>query len=54
MAPTLRTHRFTELLLIFSVGFLAVLILGWVRMPELQRGVRSVVTEIGERVGFRP
>lgn len=41
-------------MLIFSFAFTAVLIVGWIRMPELQRGVRSVATEVGRRVGFQP
>ncbi len=54
MAPRLKTSKAVQLMVIFSVAFTAVLVLGWVRMPELQRGVRSVATEIGERVGFQP
>jgi len=43
-----------ELMLLVSVGFVAVLVLAWIRMPELQRGVRTVAVDVSQRLGVGP
>lgn len=41
-----------QLLLLASVAFVAVLVVAWLRMPDLQRGVRTVATDVAGRLGL--
>ncbi len=46
-----RSSRAVELGLWLSVAFVAVLVLAWVRMPDVQRGVRTLVDDVAARFG---
>ena len=37
-----RQSRAVELMLIASVGFVAVLVVAWMRMPDVQRGAKRL------------
>lgn len=52
MAARTRQSTLVELLLIASVGFVAVLVVAWMRMPDVERGVRTVASDLALRLGF--
>ncbi|NOY25267.1 MAG: hypothetical protein GXP62_05285 [Oligoflexia bacterium] len=41
-----------ELLLIASVALVAVLVLGWLRMPDVERGVKTLTVDVAQRLGI--
>lgn len=41
-----------ELVLIASVAFVAVLVLGWLRMPDVERGVKTLTVDVAKRLGI--
>ena len=42
-----------ELSLWASLAFLAVLIAAWLRLPDVERGVKTLVDDIAERAGWQ-
>ena len=52
MARRPRTSTAVQLFLLASVAFVAVLVVAWVRMPDVQRGVRTVATDVAGRLGL--
>lgn len=48
-----RQSRLVELGLWFSLAFVAVLVAAWVRMPDVERGVRTLVDDLAARWGYQ-
>lgn len=53
MAKRTRTSVAVELGLWVTVAFVGVLVYAWVKMPDLQRGVKTVVDDIAAELGFQ-
>jgi len=48
-----RTSKAVELGLWLSLAWVAVLVAAWVRMPDVQRGVRTLVDDVAVRFGLQ-
>ena len=48
-----RTATIVELSLWLSLAFVAVLVAAWLRLPDVERGVMTLVDDIAERAGWQ-